>query len=75
MPLIWLGALLVFVGVLQMAFQPIWRGRLSGTKRLRSGASTLEPKGPGSGFDIQANWPGLVRVAFGGAFLLAAAAI
>src|SRR5229473_3465827 len=31
----WLGALLVFVGVLQMAFQPIWRGRLSATKRLR----------------------------------------
>jgi hypothetical protein len=37
MTLIWLGALLVFVGVLQMAFQPIWRGRLSGRKRLRSG--------------------------------------
>ena len=28
MTLIWLGALLVFVGVLQMAFQPIWRGRI-----------------------------------------------
>ena len=40
MTLIWLGVLLVFVGVLQMAFQPMWRGRLSGTKRLRSGRDT-----------------------------------
>ena len=71
MTLIWLGALLVFVGVLQMAYQPIWRGRLSGTKR----RVTLEPEGPGSGFGIKSNWPGLVLVAFGGAFLLAAAAI
>jgi hypothetical protein len=46
MILIWLGALLVFFGVLQMAFQPIWRGRLSGTKRLRSGLDTLEPEAP-----------------------------
>jgi hypothetical protein len=69
----WLGVLLVFVGVLQMAFQPIWRGH--GTKRLRAGRDTLEPEGPGSGFGIKSNWPGLVLVAFGGAFLLAAVAI
>ena len=47
MTLIWLGALLVFVGVLQMAFQPIWRGRMSGTRRLRSGRDTLEPEETG----------------------------
>jgi hypothetical protein len=41
MTLIWLGVLLVFVGVLQMAFQPICR--LSGTKWLRSGRDTLDP--------------------------------
>jgi len=74
MTLVWLGALLVFVGVLQMAFQPIWRGRLSGGRRPRSGRATLEPEGPGSGFGIKSNWPGLVLVAFGCAFLLAAAA-
>jgi hypothetical protein len=34
MTLIWLGVLLVFGGVLQMVFQPIWRGRLSGRRRL-----------------------------------------
>jgi hypothetical protein len=75
MTLIWLGVLFVFGGVLQMALQPIWRGRMSGTKRLRSGRDTLEPKNPGSGFGIKSNWPGLVLVALGGAFLLAAAAI
>ena len=75
MTLIWLGALLVFVGVLYMALQPIWRGRLSGRTRLRSGPNTLEPEEPGSGFGIKSNWPGLVLVALGSAFLLAAAAM
>jgi hypothetical protein len=75
MTLIWLGVLLVFGGVLQMAFQPIWRGRLSGTKRLRLRRDTLEPERPGSGFGIKSNWPGLVLIALGGAFLLAGAAI
>jgi hypothetical protein len=53
MTLIWLGVLLVFGGVLQIAFQPIWRGRLSGGRRLRSGRDTLEPESPGSGFGIK----------------------
>jgi hypothetical protein len=74
MTLIWLGVLLVFGGVLQMAFQPIWRGRLSGGRRLRSGRDTLEPENSGSGFGIKSNWPGLVLVELGGAFLLAGAA-
>jgi hypothetical protein len=74
MTLIWLGVLLVFGGVLQMAFQPIWRGRFSGG-RLRSGRDTLEPTRPGGGFGIKSNWPGLVMLALGGAFLLAGAAI
>ncbi|RZN27000.1 hypothetical protein [Bradyrhizobium sp. Leo121] len=75
MTLIWLGVLLVFGGVLQMAYQPIWRGRLSGGRRLRSGRDTLEPERPGSGFEIKSSWPGLVLVALGGAFLLAGAAV
>jgi hypothetical protein len=76
MTLIWLGVLLVFGGVLQMAYQPIWRGRLSG-RRLRSGrpSDTLEPERPASGFGIKSNWPGLAMVALGAAFVLAAAAI
>src|SRR3954447_23543160 len=76
MTLMWLGVLLVFGGVLQMAFQPIWRGRLSGGRRLRSGrpSDTLEPERPASGFGIKSNWPGLAMFALGAAFLLAAAA-
>jgi hypothetical protein len=75
MTLIWLGVLLVFGGVLQMASRPIWRGRLSGGRWLRSGRDTLEPERPGSGFGIKSNWPGLVMVALGGAFLLAGAVV
>ena len=77
MTLIWLGVLLVFGGILQMAFQPIWRARLSGRRRLRTGqpSDTLEPETPGSGFDIKSNWLGLALVALGAALLLAGAAI
>jgi hypothetical protein len=75
MTLIWLRVILVFGGVLQMAFQPIWRGRLSGVRRLPFGRNTLEPERPGGGFGIKSYWPGLVMVALGGAFLLAGAAI
>jgi len=75
MTLIWLGVLLVFGGVLQMAYQPIWRSRLSGRRRLRSGPDTLEPESPASGFALKSNWPGLAMVALGAAFLPAGAAI
>jgi hypothetical protein len=77
MTLIWLGVLLVFGGILQMAFQPIWRARLSGRRRLRAGqpSDTLEPERPAGGFDIKSNWLGLALVALGAALLLAGAAI
>jgi hypothetical protein len=76
MTLIWLGVLLVFGGVLQMAYQPIWRGRLSDRTGLRSRPiDTLEPERPASGFGIKSNWPGIAMVALGAAILLAGAAI
>ncbi|WOH69174.1 hypothetical protein [Bradyrhizobium sp. BWA-3-5] len=77
MTFIWLGVLLVLGGVLQMAYQPIWRGRLSGRRRLRAGqpGDTLEPERPAGGFGFKSNWPGLTLVALGGASLLAGAAI
>ena len=77
MTFIWLGVLLVFGGVLQTAYQAIWRGRLSGRRRLRTGrpGDTLEPERPASGFGIKSNWPGLALVALGIALLLAGAAI
>jgi hypothetical protein len=77
MTLIWLGVLLVFGGMLQMAFQPIWHGRLSGRRRLRGEqpSDTLEPASPAGGFELKSNWPGLLLVALGAAFLLAGATI
>ena len=75
MTFILLGALLVIVGVLFMAAQPIWRGRLSGVRRLRSAqpSDTLEPERPARGFGIKSNWPGLALVALGAILLLAGA--
>ena len=76
MTFIGLGVILVFGRVLQMAFQPIWRGRLSGRTRLRSRPSdTLEPEGSAGGFGIKTNWPGLALIALGAAMLLAGPAI
>ena len=77
MTLIWLGVLLVLGGVLQMAYQPIWHGRLSGRRRLRAGqpSDTLEPERPAGGFGFKSSWPGLALLALGAAFLLVGASI
>jgi len=75
MPVIWLGALLVLVGVLFMVAQPLWRGRLS-EQRSRSAVAdtdTLEPRRPGAGFGIATNWPGLALVVLGAILLLVGA--
>jgi hypothetical protein len=74
--LVSLGALLVLIGVVYMAAQPLWRGRLSGGRRLRSGkpSDTLEPQRPARGFGIGSNWSGLALVAVGAVLLLAAVA-
>jgi hypothetical protein len=73
MLVIWLGALLVLGGVVFMMTQPIWRGRLSdATKGTSSGSprDTLEPRRPGAGFTLKANWPGLLFIAIGSVLLL-----
>ena len=73
MLVIWLGALLVLGGLVFMMAQPIWRGRLSdATKRTSSGVprDTLEPRRPGAGFTLKANWPGLVFIVLGSILLL-----
>jgi hypothetical protein len=87
--LVWVGALLFLAGVIYMAAQPLWRGRLSELRRSRTSATTntaaasntggasntLEPRGRSSGFDLKANWLGLGLVALGSILLLAAAAM
>jgi hypothetical protein len=90
MLVIWLGALFVVGGVLFMAAQPIWRGRLSEARRRFSEARrrrssavprdtlephTLEPRRPGAGFGLKANWPGLVLIVLGGVLLLVGAGL
>ena len=54
MTLILLGALLVLVGLVYMAYQPLRRHRLSGGKQLPAGkpANTPEPKNPNEGLDF-----------------------
>jgi hypothetical protein len=77
MPLVWLGALLVLSGVLFMAVQAIWRGRLSGRRSREAtlAANTLEPRKPGAGLGLATNWPGLALLALGMLLLLAAAVV
>ena len=67
-----LGALLVVSGVLYMAFQAIWRGRMSDARPSPppTGA-TLEPQSRRGAFGLKANWPGLALILLGGILLLA----
>jgi hypothetical protein len=68
---IWLGALLVIGGLLFMAAQPLWRGRLSNAAApARVANASLEPPRPAGGFSLKSNWPGLAMVALGGLLLL-----
>ena len=82
MLVIWLGVLFVIGGVLFMAAQPIWRWRLSDARRTSSAVPrdtlephTLEPRKPGAGFGLKANWPGLVLIVLGGILLLVGAGL
>ena len=75
MTVIYIGALLVFGGVLFMAYKAIVRGRLSGASRRDSmvESTTLEPQGRSAAFDPKANWLGLALIALGTILLLAEA--
>jgi hypothetical protein len=78
---IFAGAALVIIGIVFMAAQPLWRGRLSrepepeNAETLSPRASnTLEPRRPARGFGMKFNWPGLAMVAAGFLLLLIGAA-
>lgn len=75
MTLIWLGALLILVGVVLAAVPPIWQGRLSRLRRVQPTrpSNTLEPERPAKGFDLQSNWPSYLMIALGAVLMLAAA--
>jgi hypothetical protein len=72
--LVWIGALLVFAGVLFTAWQALSRGRLSAARRTRSGVAvdTLEPPAQerAGGFGLKSNWPGLALIGLGFLLLL-----
>ena len=75
MTIIVLGGLLMAAGVLFMAYQAIWRGRLSSVKSPAAPDSdTLEPRDSSEAFGLRANWPGLALFALGGILLLFGAA-
>jgi hypothetical protein len=73
---IWLGAVLIVVGVVLTAVPPIWLGRLSRLRRIdaRRPSNTLEPERPGKGFDPRTNWPGLALIGLGVVLMIAGAA-
>jgi hypothetical protein len=72
MLVIWLGALLFIVGVVVLATQAIWRGRLSGQGASPSASvGTLEPPRRGMRFlGLDSNWPGILMIVLGAALLL-----
>ncbi|HEV2900048.1 MAG TPA: hypothetical protein VGX71_19880 [Pseudaminobacter sp.] len=72
MLLIWLGALLFVAGIVYLAGQAIWRGRMSEPGPAGLGSrNTLEPAHRGVRFlGIGQNWPGLLLVAIGAILLL-----
>jgi len=77
MVLIWLGALLVILGLLHMAYETLWSRRLSDPPRSRQGAddTTLEPPRQGLRFlGFGRNWPGAVLFVLGLLLLLWGAA-
>ena len=72
---VWLGAVLLIVGLVFMAYQAIWKGRLSDPRPHHSPTGdTLEPSGRrAAAFGLKANWPGLALAVIGGILLLTGA--
>jgi hypothetical protein len=72
MLVIWLGALLFVIGIVLLAGQAIYRGRMSEPGPAGLGSrNTLEPAHRGVRFmGLGSNWPGLLLVALGAILLL-----
>lgn len=77
MLVIWIGALLILVGVASIAVSILWRGRLSDARRMGAGGAdvTLEPQGRVRAFNPRHHWPSLALITVGIILILAEAAI
>lgn len=65
-----LGALLVIGGLVYIAGQALWRGRLSGPPRPGAPGDTLEPPARGMRFlGLTNHWPGIAAMLIGVALL------
>ena len=78
MTLVFAGAALVIIGMVFMAAQPLWRGRLSREPEpppldANRASDSLEPRRPARGFGLKSNWPGLAMVGLGFILLLVGA--
>ena len=70
--ILWIGALLVFCGILVMARKAIFRDELSEPHASpdEPGGVTLEPERRGLRFlGLRANWPGVALIAIGAVLL------
>jgi hypothetical protein len=73
MLVVWLGGFLVIAGLLYLARQTIWRGRMSEATSSRAAPQgpTLEPARRGVRFlGLGSNWPGIAMMAVGAILLL-----
>lgn len=75
MVVVWLGVALLVLGLLYMAAQPMWRGRLSDRRSPPVAGETLEPRRPGAGMGVRSHWQGLALAAAGALLLLLSAAL
>ncbi|HZH27115.1 MAG TPA: hypothetical protein VEY95_08025 [Azospirillaceae bacterium] len=72
---IWFGVLFLLGGLLFLAYQAIWRGRMSDAHRpVAAQGETLEPRKTRGPFPLGTAWPGLALVALGVVLLLAGTA-
>lgn len=70
----WFGALLVFCGIVVLAWSAINRGRLSNSHTDPLAGQTLEPTHRGVRFlGLGQNWPGILLILIGALVLLAGA--
>jgi hypothetical protein len=75
MPLVWIGAALVILGIVVSTITTLRRGRLSQAEQpvTHEPRDTLEPQGRGRRLSLGADLPGIALIALGAILLIASA--